>query len=176
MALSSSGQDSGLSIRKRQGRNLQESPIKYDRRTRLRRVKQNGGMRVVEFIFFICLCSSVGQSIGFIPRRSLVQFQPQAPYGGKYVVLREWWRELLNQKLPLLYCGVEQLVACQSHKLKVAGSSPAPARDTKCYCHLHVVYLVFTNDRTKNFGCVRLIMQPKPPYNNGGDNNYGIYL
>ena len=82
MALSSSGQDSGLSSRRRQGRNLQESPIKYDRRTRLRRVKQNGGMRVVEFIFFICLCSLVGQSIRFIPERSLVQIQPQTPYGG----------------------------------------------------------------------------------------------
>ena len=33
---------------------------------------------------------------------------------------------LLNQKLSLTYVGVEQLVACQPHKLKVAGSSPAP--------------------------------------------------
>ena len=68
------------------------------------------------------------------------------------------------------------MVACRPHKSKVVGSNPTPARDTKCYCHLHVVYLVFTNDRTKNFGYIKLMMQPKPPYNIGGDNNYGIYL
>lgn len=153
MALSSSGQDSGLSSRRRQGRNLQESPIKYDRRTRLRRVKQNGGMRVVEFIFlFACVAQ-------------LARASDSYPEG-------RWFNS--NRRHHIWRGGA--MVACRPHKSKVVGSSPAPERDTKCYCHLHVVYLVFTNDRTKNFGCIRLMMQPKSPYNIGGDNNYGIYL
>lgn len=152
MALSSSGQYSGLSSRRRQGRNLQESSIKYDRRTRLRRVKQNGGMRVVEFIFLFACVAQLARASDSYP-----EGRGSTPTAGTI------WRG-------------GAMVACRPHKSKVVGSSPTPARDTKCYCHLHVVYLVFTNDRTKNFGCIRLMMQPKSPYNNGGDNNYGIYL
>ncbi len=32
----------------------------------------------------------------------------------------------------LIYCGIEQLAARQSHKLKAAGSSPAPATSFAC--------------------------------------------
>ena len=108
--------------------------------------------KILHRIFSICPCSSVGQSDGLISHRSVVRSHPLAPTADAVFIsfhVRSWGlrpkkyspfeystggamaahlahnQETGFESHGCNHCGVEQLVARQPHKLKVAGSNPA---------------------------------------------------
>lgn len=74
-------------------------------------------------------------------------------------------RRFLVRVQALQLCGVEQLVACQAHNLKVAGSSPAPAT-----MNIEQFYNVYNRETLVRIGCIPVrvperlsLLTRKPP-------------